>query len=69
MIPAFVLKTAPLVEPIGIDEVKIHSRITIDDDDLLIQSRILGVRKMVEDIYHLALITQTMDDVSRLFAA
>lgn len=59
MIPAFVLKTAPLVEPIGIDEVKAHSRITIDDDDLLIQSRILGVRKMVEDLYHLALITQT----------
>lgn len=59
MIPSFILKTPPLREPIGLDEVKKQSRIDIDDDDLLIQGYILGVRKMVEGLYHLALITQT----------
>lgn len=58
-IPSFVLKTPPLIEPIGLDEVKAHSRIDLDNDDLLIQSQILAVRNMVEIIYDLALITQT----------
>jgi uncharacterized phiE125 gp8 family phage protein len=59
MIPSFVLKTPPIREPISIEEVKSHSRITISDDDLLIQNQIIGIRKMVEDLFHLALITQT----------
>lgn len=58
-IPAFVLKTAPILEPIGINEVKDNSRISIDEDDILIQAKILGVRQMVEKIYDLAIITQT----------
>jgi len=58
-IPSFVLKTAPKVEPIGKDEVKAHSRIDISDDDLLIQTKILAVRQMVERNFDLALITQT----------
>jgi uncharacterized phiE125 gp8 family phage protein len=58
-IPTFVLKVPPVIEPIGLDEVKAHSRIDLDDDDLLIQAQILAVRNMVELVYDLALITQT----------
>ena len=58
-VPTFVLKTPPILEPIGLDEVKAHSRIVIDDDDLLIQSQILAVRRMVEQVYDLAIMTQT----------
>jgi len=58
-IPTFVLKVPPVIEPIGLDEVKAHSRIDLDDDDLLIQGQILAVRTMVELVYDLALITQT----------
>lgn len=58
-IPSFVLKTPPVLEPIGLDEVKAHSRIDLDDDDLLIQDKILAVRTMVELIYDLAIMTQT----------
>ena len=58
-IPIFVLKTPPVLEPIGLDEVKAHSRIDLDNDDLLIQDKILAVRTMVELIYDLAMITQT----------
>jgi uncharacterized phiE125 gp8 family phage protein len=58
-IPSFVLKTPPAIEPIGLDEVKAHSRIDLDEDDLLIQRQILSVRQMVERIYDIAIITQT----------
>lgn len=58
-IPTFVLKTPPAIEPIGLDEVKAHSRIDLDDDDLLIQSQILAVRSVCEIKYNLLFITQT----------
>jgi len=58
-IPSFVLKTPPAIEPIGLDEVKAHSRIDLNEDDLLIQRQILAVRQMVERIYDIAIITQT----------
>jgi len=58
-IPSFVLKTPPAIEPIGIDEVKAHSRIDLNEDDLLIQRQILSVRQMIERIYDIAIITQT----------
>jgi uncharacterized phiE125 gp8 family phage protein len=58
-IPTFVLKTPAVIEPIGLEEVKAHSRIDLDNDDLLIQDKILAVRTMVEMIYDLAMITQT----------
>ena len=58
-IPSFVLKTPPAIEPIGIDEVKAHSRIDLNEDDLLIQRQILAVRQMIERIYDIAIITQT----------
>lgn len=59
MRPTFVLKTPPAREPIGLDDVKAHSRISIDADDLLIQSQILAVRQWFERIYDVAIITQT----------
>ena len=58
-IPSFVLKTPPVIEPIGLDEVKIWSRIDLTEDDLLIQRQILAVRQMVERMYNIAIITQT----------
>ena len=58
-IPAFVLKTAPAREPVELEDVKSHSRIDIDEDDILIQAKIIGVRKMVERMYDLAMMTQT----------
>jgi uncharacterized phiE125 gp8 family phage protein len=58
-IPSFVLKTPPVIEPVGLEEVKAHSRIDLDDDDLLIQSKILAVRQMYEQIYNQSVITQT----------
>ena len=58
-IPKFVLKTPPAIEPVGIDDVKAHSRIDLNEDDLLIQRQILAVRQMVERIYDIAIITQT----------
>ena len=58
-IPSFVLKTPPAIEPVGIDDVKAHSRIDLNEDDLLIQRQILAVRQMVERIYDIAIITQT----------
>jgi uncharacterized phiE125 gp8 family phage protein len=58
-IPSFVLKTPPAIEPVGIDDVKAHSRIDLNEDDLLIQRQILSVRQMVERIYDIAIITQT----------
>lgn len=58
-IPTFVLKTPPVLEPVGLDEVKAHSRIDLNDDDLLIQDKILAVRAMVELVYDIAIMTQT----------
>jgi uncharacterized phiE125 gp8 family phage protein len=58
-IPSFVLKTPPIREPIGLDDVKAHSRIVLSDDDLLIQGQIRATRQMVERMYDLAFITQT----------
>jgi len=53
------LTLAPVVEPIGLDEIKAHSRIDITDDDLYIQELILAVRKGAEQEYNLAFLTQT----------
>lgn len=53
------LVTPPAQEPIGVNDVKAHSRIRHANDDLLIQDKIIGVRQMVEKENDLALITQT----------
>ena len=53
------LVTGPTVEPVGLDEVKAHSRIGITDDDFLIQEKIVAVRTWVERWTDLRFITQT----------
>lgn len=53
------LVTPPTVEPVGLDEVKAHSRISITGDDLLIQEKIIAVRTWLERMYDLTFITQT----------
>jgi|GEM_PF-304366 len=58
-IPKFVLKTPPAIEPVGIDDVKAHSRIDLNEDDLLIQRQIRTARQNAERRYDIAVITQT----------
>lgn len=53
--------TAPTTEPFKTDEAKSHLRVEISDDDTLIDNIIITVRKYVEDILNIALITQTWD--------
>jgi uncharacterized phiE125 gp8 family phage protein len=58
---------APAVEPIGPDDVKAHCRIDIDDDNILIQQKILAVRLTAERQNNLAFITQTWTYALKLF--
>ena len=53
------LTVAPTVEPIGLDEVKAHSRIGITEDDLLIQEQIVAIRRATEQEFNLAFNSQT----------
>jgi uncharacterized phiE125 gp8 family phage protein len=42
------LKTAPLIEPVSLDEAKLHLRIDTDDEDTLIASYITAAREYCE---------------------
>jgi len=53
------LSTAPIVEPIALDDMKRHLRILTSDDDAYITDLIKVVRKKVELDLRRALITQT----------
>ena len=56
-----VLITPPVNEPVTMPELKIHSRITIDSEDDLIERYIITARKRIENILGRVLITQTLD--------
>ena len=56
---ALVIQTEPAEEPLGIEEVKTHLRVDMDDDDDLIQSLITSSRQYAESYLKRALITQT----------
>lgn len=51
--------TAPTVEPFTTTEAKSHLRVTVTDDDTLIDNLILAARNKLETDIHRALITQT----------
>jgi uncharacterized phiE125 gp8 family phage protein len=61
------LATAPAVEPISLDEAKLHLRVDISDDDTLITSQIQTARRRAEKIAGRAFITQTWDYVLDAF--
>jgi len=53
------LTTAPTVEPLTLEEVRDHLRLTTTDDDAYLDALIVGVRQAFEKTYDLALLTQT----------
>jgi uncharacterized phiE125 gp8 family phage protein len=55
------LITAPTVEPVTLDQAKLHARVDIDTDDDLIEALIEAARHWVEGQTHRALCTQTWD--------
>jgi len=55
------LITAPAVEPVSIDEAKLHCRIDIDDENVNVLKWIQAARTKVEKDTGRALITQTWD--------
>ena len=55
------LVTAPTEEPVDMTTLKQHMKVTIPDDDVLIQSYLVAARTCVEDAYDRALVTQTWD--------
>ena len=52
--------TAPLIEPISVDEVKLFARIDGTDEDTLLQGFIKAVREAMENYLGRALIEQTI---------
>ncbi len=52
-------KTDPAQEPVGLEEMKAHSRIDDVDNDAIISGLIVAARRWVETLTHRALITQT----------
>lgn len=55
------LKTAPLVEPISLDEAKLHLRVDSADDNALITALITTARQFAERETKRAFITQTWE--------
>lgn len=61
------LFTAPTAEPIDLDEVKLHLRVDIDDDDTYIESLVVVAREYCEGVANHRFITQTWDIVMDAF--
>ena len=55
-----VILTQPAVEPVTLAEAKLHLRVDIADDDLLISSMIIAARQSAETICRRAICTQTI---------
>lgn len=56
--PRSKLLTSPAIEPVSLEEIKEHLRITHDDDDLLLTELISAARHEFESVTGLALISQ-----------
>ncbi len=65
----FVLETAPTVEPITIEEVKLAAKIDTAADDDFLTSLVVRVREEVEDATGRAIITQTRKLILDYFIA
>jgi uncharacterized phiE125 gp8 family phage protein len=55
------LVTEPGVEPVTLEEAKLHLRVDVDDDDDLITALIVAARQMVENILRRALVSQSWE--------
>ena len=55
------LVTAPVAEPLSLEDAKTHLRVDVSDDDLYIGDLIKAARRHMEDYLRRALITQTWD--------
>jgi len=66
---ALVLTAAPATEPLTTAEAKSHIRVTVSDDDTLIDSYIKAARELWEDLTSRMLITQTWKLVLDAFPA
>jgi uncharacterized phiE125 gp8 family phage protein len=53
--------TAPVAEPITLEEAKLHLRVDVDDDDDLIEALITAARETAEHLTGRSLITQTWE--------
>lgn len=53
------LKTAPTVEPVSLEEAKLHLKVDAGDDNALIAALITTAREVIESETHRAFITQT----------
>ena len=64
---ALSLVTAPADEPLSREEAKEHLRVSVTDEDALIDGLIIAARERAEQETHRALITQTWDATGRCF--
>lgn len=55
------IQTAPAAEPIELEEAKLHLRVDIDDDDVLIEAALIAIREACEGYKNHRFITQTWD--------
>jgi Phage gp6-like head-tail connector protein len=54
------VKTQPTIEPVTIDEAKLHLRVDTSDDDALILGQIKAARRHLEWTYNRAMLTQSL---------
>lgn len=53
--------TPPAVEPVTVEEVKLHTRVAGDVEDYLIAMWIRSARELIEEYQRRAIITQTLE--------
>lgn len=58
--PQWIVSSAPVSEPVTVEELKLFARIDGSDEDTLLESFIASVRRLTEDYLNRALIEQTI---------
>ena len=59
--------TPPDLEPVSVDEAKLHLRLVTNDEDALVEAYITAAREYAEDFLGRALLTQTWELTTRKF--